>query len=107
MSDYAEQIEHLKTQIAYEQERAQRMKEANALSDENKFWIWIWSIVAAAFISLVAGITTYNIYEAGRVAEMVKTGKNPIEIQCALGNVSSHTCTVLATARIIEAEKQK
>lgn len=52
-------------------------------------------------VSAVAGCTTYNIYGAHKVSEIIAQGTNPQEASCAIwgssGDNSKVTCAILAS----------
>jgi len=67
--------------------------------DENKFWLAIWAIVGACFMSIVLGVAGYQINTTNKIEVLVQQGANPLEAYCAI-NGSRQTdavCVILAT----------
>ena len=68
------------------------------MSDENKFWLGCWAIVAVVFVVLISAITSSNYNERIALQDMVAKGANPMVASCALG-MNPHdagVCTLLA-----------
>lgn len=54
------------------------------MDNDNKFWIFTWSIIASVLITIILSITTYSFHQANILNEMVKNGADPITARCSL-----------------------
>jgi hypothetical protein len=89
--------ESIEQQIEYEKQCARRFREQNAISDENKFWIIAWALVALVLISVIGGITANSISENQKIGEFVQRGYSPAEAGCAFpNNQNTQICQTLA-----------
>lgn len=68
------------------------------MDSENKYWAYIWSVVAAVLISAMAFGTISSDLERKAMLEMVSKGANPMEVSCAfnVGQNDVSICTILA-----------
>jgi hypothetical protein len=67
--------------------------------EENKFWLKIWAIVATFLSVVVVSCLFYNAHYNSTVASLVKAGKGPMTIKCAMSTSleDNPTCIILAT----------
>jgi hypothetical protein len=69
------------------------------MEDENKFWIKVWCIVAGFASIVVISVLSYNAHYDSKVAVLIKAGKDPMTIKCAMSTSreDTPTCIILAT----------
>lgn len=65
---------------------------------EGKFWISIWSIVGAVIATLILSITFSVAYDKYAMARALRenSGRNVLEISCAMGHETADTCLLRA-----------
>lgn len=70
----------------------------NAISGEDKFWLGVWSIVAAACVALIAACTYSGYHSRIVMQELVDKGAHPMVVSCSMGISQSEQgiCTLLA-----------
>ena len=65
------------------------------MSNDDKFWLAVWSIVATCFITLVLSITATLWSKRQHLNEMVTKGADPIRAACALDMYDNQTVCVI------------
>lgn len=68
------------------------------MTDDNKFWVILWSLVATFLVVLTLSITTYHIKKNQVRADLLKNGVAPLSINCALEDEHNRNvkCIILA-----------
>lgn len=66
------------------------------MSEDGKFWATVWALAAACLIGIVVALYAYNVQRDSKIAEMVKTGADPIYAACSLGGLRDYLCSVYA-----------
>ncbi len=61
------------------------------MSNDDKFWLAVWSIVATCFIALVLSITATMWSKRQHLNDMVTKGADPIRAACALDMYDNQT----------------
>lgn len=54
------------------------------MDDDNKFYLAIWSLVAAVIITLIASVTIGNYVSNRQMVQMVNKGADPLAARCAI-----------------------
>ena len=73
--------------------------------DENKFWLSVWTLVAAVLIALIGACGAAAINKIDKWEKAVSNGADPMVVSCALGlGGNSHSadaiiCNTLAQNR--------
>lgn len=62
------------------------------MSDNSKFWITCWAILATVMIAGIAAVTYYNVNERDTMIDMVRAGVTPAEASCALDRYAGTAC---------------
>lgn len=57
--------------------------------EDNKFWISIWSLVAAVTVTLIVTVMIVNLETKAKWEKAVANGADPMAVSCAL-NLSNH-----------------
>lgn len=57
--------------------------------DDNKFWLSVWSLVAAVVVSLIVGLTYTAALTRDKWEKAVTNGADPMVTSCALGLATS------------------
>ena len=52
--------------------------------DDTKFWLILWALILAGFVTLVTSISAAHIGNSRLIAQMVKDGADPIRAACAI-----------------------
>lgn len=63
--------------------------------NEDRFWLGIWSLVAAVIVTLITAITLTMWSKRLHLNEMVKAGVDPIRAACALDMYDNPTQCVI------------
>ena len=68
------------------------------MTDDNKFWVILWSLVTAFLVVLTLSITAYHIKKNQVRADLLKNGVAPLSINCALEDEYNRNvkCIILA-----------
>ena len=68
------------------------------MSEENKFWLGCWAIVAVVLIALMSTCIASDYNARSTLQDMVAKGANPMVASCALGIGQNEVgvCTLLA-----------
>lgn len=64
--------------------------------EENKFWLLVWSLVAAVVATLIIATSVYNI----RKNNLIAASPTPLELACAIDGEHStlkQNCMILLT----------
>ena len=73
------------------------------MNNDEKFWLCIWSMVLAFFITLTVCLTINSFGKRDKWEKAVSNGADPMVVACALDGVNSHSetaiCTILAQGR--------
>ena len=69
------------------------------MNSDEKFWVYVCSILATAIVAIVITGTVYQHSKNLVVNEMIKNGASPIEVLCALDDAygDNPTCIITAT----------
>lgn len=54
------------------------------MDSEEKFWLVVWSLVAAVVVTIALCLTITAANTTNKVAEAVKAGVDPLAAKCAL-----------------------
>jgi heme exporter protein D len=65
------------------------------MSNDDKFWVAVWSIAATCFITLVLSITVTMWSKRQHLNDMVTKGADPIRAACALDMYDNLTVCVI------------
>ncbi len=65
------------------------------MSNEDKFWVAVWSIIATCFITLVLCVTATMWSKRQHLNDMVTKGADPIRAACALDMYDNQTVCVI------------
>jgi heme exporter protein D len=65
------------------------------MSNDDKFWLAAWSIIATCFITLVLSITATMWSKRQHLNDMVTKGADPIRAACALDMYDSAMMCVI------------
>jgi hypothetical protein len=73
------------------------------MNHDEKFWVCIWSMVLAFFLTLTVCITINAHGKRDKWEKAVSSGADPMVVACALDGVSGISdvaiCTILAQGR--------
>lgn len=73
------------------------------MNHDEKFWVFIWGMVLAFFLTLTVCLTINNFGRRDKWEKAVSNGADPMVVACALDGVNSHSetaiCTILAQGR--------
>jgi hypothetical protein len=65
------------------------------MSNEDKFWVAVWAIIATCFITLMLCVTLTLWSKRQHLNEMVIKGADPIRAACALDMYDNQTMCVI------------
>lgn len=63
------------------------------MDSNEKFYVYVWGIIATALVTIVLGAFAYNSHKNDVVAKAVANSPNPIAAACAFNAVGSNTVT--------------
>jgi hypothetical protein len=73
------------------------------MNSEQKFWLCIWGMVLAFFVTLTVCLTINNFGRRDKWEKAVSNGADPMVVACALDGVTNYSetaiCTILAQGR--------
>ena len=67
------------------------------MNQENKFWLYIWCVVAVVAISVISAVALVNWRADVMITELTRTGVDPVKARCALKAVDSISSIMLCT----------
>jgi len=66
--------------------------------EESLFWIAIWRLVGACFCVIVVSLSSCSMFKTHTKGELVKAGKDPLEVRCLWeSDQSDPICTLIAS----------
>lgn len=78
-------------------EQLQKEYDPNGMNGEHKFWVRIWTIVATGLVCIVMSLSSCNMYEKNKIAEVIKGGTDPIEARMALSGDGTNTAQIVTS----------
>lgn len=72
------------------------------MDNENKFWLFVWGIIATVFSVLIVCFTVSNFDRRAKWEDAVKNGADPMVASCALYDqtgAEAVTCALLAVKK--------
>jgi len=74
------------------------------MNGESKFWLRVWQSVILGFVAFIISLSSCNMYEKKQIADVIKTGVDPIEARMALSG--QDTTTVQMITKILSEQKK-
>ena len=71
--------------------------------DESSFWLTCWSILGLVIVLAITVGGYYSVEEDKIVAQLIREGHDPLELECLYGNSESDMCRTLASTRLQKA----
>lgn len=71
--------------------------------DDNKFWLAVWAIVAAAVIGVAGAVTYADAHQRETVLKAIEGGADPLTARCAIGGhgpSSAGICAIVAARNV-------
>lgn len=69
------------------------------MDSDNKFWAVFWSCVTVFLVTVIISVTLIERNNNQTMLEMVKAGRDPLEVSCAVEGNSTRNCEILMSKK--------